>query len=109
MRKSRETSATPAVVDAALAGLDFHQLDSFERFHLFTLESSSPKLSLAQYFSCPQLLYIPEQVENQLTVGICLPESGNSGLCEDLVLGHVGDFLGDIGVPDPGFRRLGIL
>ena len=56
----------------------------------------------------PQHSRIVEQVENQLTVGICLSESGNSGLGEDLMLGHVCDFLGDIGVPDPRLRGLGI-
>jgi len=44
-REARLATGLPAT---ALAGLDFHQLDSLERFHLLMLESPSPMLSLAR-------------------------------------------------------------
>jgi len=44
-REARLATGLPA---AALAGLDLHQLDSYERFHQLISEFSSPKLSLAR-------------------------------------------------------------
>ena len=56
-RNARLATGLPA---AALAGLDFHQLDSFERFHPLT--GIPPKLCLARYLAYPQSIPFPAPI-----------------------------------------------
>jgi hypothetical protein len=58
-REARLATGLPAT---ALTGLDFHQLDSYERFHQLILNSPFPSLAwrdVPDFFSRPESLWLP--------------------------------------------------
>jgi len=60
-QKARFATGLPATV---LAGLDFHQLDSFERF-IRSLESPFPKLCLARYSGYPlEVIHVAAEIQS---------------------------------------------
>ena len=52
---------------------------------------------------------LPEQCQHVLAAGIGLRQRGDAGLCQDLVLGQIRDFLCHVGVANGGFSCLGVL